>query len=808
MLSKRDTPPTDAWNPAVSQIDQSPIQVVEEEALDSSATINFLDRLHPNQDRTLTSFKPRPSAVTLAHTSTDRLNAWVRDKNHQSNVYVLIGQTKATNKKPKKEEMTGSHWLWVDIDPRKGKPLEEERRRILNLLTDGLPLEVPPPTIVVDSGRGYWALWELAETVTDIALIERLNTDLASAVGGDSCHNIDRVMRLVGTVNHRTNQTARVVLDDPERVYQPADFAALMLTGTNVATETAAVEIGEAVCVQDLAELDEWNVPDRVKVIIAKGRDPDRPKQDDDSRSVWVFDACCQLIRCGVPPEVILGILVSPAWGISESVFEQRGGKAVTNPERYARQQIKNAIAAVAQDIPSAGKIDSILSEMNARHAVLLQEGGKTRVLSWEKSELDYSREIPVLQSFEDFRNRYLNRLVQDGTNVNGKPTFKPLGTWWLTHPQRRQFMGLRFLPGEPNEVGGYLNMWRGWAVDPAPGDWSLMRAHLEEVVAAGDQVSSSYILNWIAWAIQNPDQPAEVALVLRGGRGSGKGTLARAIKRLHGQHGLQITSPMQLVGRFNAHLRDCCLLFADEAVAPGDKAAESVLKGLITEPELTIEGKGVNTTQARNQLHIIMASNEDWVVPAGIDERRFAVFEVSDVRAGDHDYFAAIENELQSGGLEAMLYDLLSLDLGSWHPRRDVPQTAGLRRQKDLSLPPAKMVVHNMLREGEVPCKYADDPREGTVFVATRLLAEAVRFDTKQERALGDALRVLAGAGAKGVRHGIDQQQRRGFWLPPLDICRERWEQHLGWQVDWPEDVESWDLGLRQRNVVDDDLF
>src|SRR5690606_3109932 len=103
------------------------------------------------------------------------------------------------------------------------------------------------------------------------------------------------------------------------------------------------------------------------------------------------------------------------------------------------------------------------LEEMNKKHAVLLQEGGKTRVLSWERTELDEDRLVPVLQSFEDFRNRYMHRFVEYPTDKG--VGYKPLGKWWLEHGQRREYLALRFFPGKPEEVDGYLNMWRGWSV-------------------------------------------------------------------------------------------------------------------------------------------------------------------------------------------------------------------------------------------------------------------------------------------------------------------------------------------------------
>ena len=45
----------------------------------------------------------------------------------------------------------------------------------------------------------------------------------------------------------------------------------------------------------------------------------------------------------------------------------------------------------------------------------------------------------------------------------------------------------------------------------------------------------------------------------------------------------------------------------------------------MITEPTLAIERKGQDTETVPNMLHILMASNNQWIVPAGLDERRFA---------------------------------------------------------------------------------------------------------------------------------------------------------------------------------------
>ena len=64
--------------------------------------------------------------------------------------------------------------------------------------------------------------------------------------------------------------------------------------------------------------------------------------------------------------------------------------------------------------------------------------------------------------------------------------------------------------------------------------------------------------------------------------------------------------------------MRHCCMFFADEVMLVSEEQ-EGNLKGMITEPTLPIEAKGVDVVHAENHLHMMMASNKSFVVPAGI---------------------------------------------------------------------------------------------------------------------------------------------------------------------------------------------
>src|SRR6516165_2661509 len=353
------------------------------------------------------------------------------------------------------------------------------------------------------------------------------------------------------------------------------------------------------------------------------------------------------------------------------------------------------------------------LTELNVNNCVVL-DGGKTMVLRFEQVEHIAGGEryvylVPTFLRFGDFRNFYLNRRVQIETQNGTK--WVDLGSWWLEHSHRRQYAGVIFRPAGASIINNRLNLWTGWGVEPKQGDWSLLRRHILETLAAGDKAVYDYIMSWLAWAVQHPGEQAEVALVFIGERGSGKGTLGKALSKIFGQHALHLSSPEHLTGRFNAHLRQCTFLFADEAYGPKDKSAESSLQRLISEDTLTIEQKGRDPIEVPNLLHVMMASNNEWVIPAGAHERRFMVQRVSEVHRQDPAWFAPLYNQMREGRYDAMLFDLLARDLSDWHPR-DIIHTEALTEQQEESLSPLDEWWLELLQTGVLAGADENDPR------------------------------------------------------------------------------------------------
>jgi hypothetical protein len=457
----------------------------------------------------------------------------------------------------------------------------------------------------------------------------------------------------------------------------------------------------------------------------------------------------------------------------------------------------KGQLPAVVPQAPLV-PLDDALVAMNSRHAILENVGGKTVIGCWEQFDDGYFR--LAYHGKDSFLLRYSNATITvDAPDGRGglRPSTMDLAKWWLDHRNRAQYRGVKFRPNGQGVVNGYLNLWRGWGIEPKPGDWSLIQRHITEVIAGGNAEFAEYVLRWIAWAIQNPDKQAEVALVLIGEKGTGKGTLGRCLERIFGSHALQVTDREQVIGRFNGHLEDCILFIADEAYWGGDKRCVGKLQGMITERNLPIERKGFDMYPAKNFLHVLMLAEPGWVIPAGRFERRYAALKVSEVRRGDKAYFKALNRQMDEGGVEAMFYDLLKVALEDWHPR-EIPtallRNEALAEQQTRTLPPWEQWYLSLLREGRLPGAWVKKKKPHIAYTSC-LLSDArkqvPRLKWESDVALTDFLK------EKGCEKHRDSTANAWKFLP-LAEARSAFDQAYGSQKwdnpegEWGDKVEG----------------
>jgi hypothetical protein len=427
---------------------------------------------------------------------------------------------------------------------------------------------------------------------------------------------------------------------------------------------------------------------------------------------------------------------------------------------------------------------DRIIDEFNRKHAVVLL-GGKCVVLN-EVIDPTFNRPDVTFSSIADFKNYYSNQKIFVETDKGTKPI--PKTEIWISSPHRRQHEGIVFSPGK--DIPGHYNLFRGFAVKPVKGDWSLYRDHLKTIIANGVQEHFRYLINWMRRIAQDPggEKPG-TSVVFKGGQGVGKGQAVCQFGEIFGPHFLHITNGLQLTGRFNSHLKDALVVFLDESIWGGDRGAEGVLKGMVTEKYVMVEPKGKDAFAVKNHMNLFIASNSTWVVPAGLEERRFFVLEVSPKRKQDHEYFRAIIEQMTHGGREAMLYDLLEekidIDL------RKIPRTEALLDQVIFSMPTVQKFWLEKLRSG-------NEYRWPEFELCEHLYNDYVEFSNLCgdrikliDRQFGQQLRRLCPSIKRG-RPRIGDERPWVYYLPSLATCRTFFEKAVGVKVDWASEKDE----------------
>ncbi len=696
--------------------------------------------------------------------------------------------------KPSESDVLEMRWIHVDIDPRPKEALAAEQKRI-KMLLDGAS---PKPTLVVFSGGGYQAFWRLEKAIPINGREELYeeaklyNKQMVVNYEADPCQNTDRLMRLPGTVNWPNKRkidkgrsaTLATIKEYNDTSHDIGLFnKAVSVQDKKLLGTTKTVQVsGNVQRLDDLASL-KGKVADNCIRTISHGQDPDDPMRHNGDRSRALWWCVCEMVRGKVDDNTIFSIVTDPEWGISGHVRDQ------PNPEGYAVRQIERAHEeAIAPE----------LVELNDQYATSYV-GEKFRVLQEVHQPGDeYSRILYINKT--DF-NDFMGNRWKTTTNAKGDTVMLELPKWWLRHPHRRTYSGVVFYPGK--ETPGYYNLWRGFAYQAKPGDCSAFLDHVRKNICQGDAGWFKYLVGWMANAVQHPDQPGHTAVVFQGKQGTGKGFFANHFGRLFGRHFLPVRDSNHIFGQFNGHLQECVVLFADESFWVGGRKQASMLKALITEPDIMIEPKNVNAFRSRNCVHLIMASNEDHVVAREDNDRRFFVLEVGDAKMQNSAYFGWIQDKMEAGGYEALLHHLLNYDLTGYDVRK-IPQTEAASAQQDWTRGGMNAWWYEKLHEGRV---FPDQDGWPEYTFKDEILTDLREFyrqhgerDVPSKIALGRFLMKLLPVQGRAYVSGehlvqiapdrsVKQTNPRAYSLGTLDVCRRLWEEAKanGHPVDWP---------------------
>jgi hypothetical protein len=449
------------------------------------------------------------------------------------------------------------------------------------------------------------------------------------------------------------------------------------------------------------------------------------------------YRVAAKCLSLGATPAQTLDLMLSEHWDEGCGWSPERLGEKVEHARRYMLNP-QGADAPEAQfepvDVSSNEHYGDNVSQgvhpldsLNREWALVMTGGGHHML--WETTDAKGNPIVEHVKEGSFHKYHAAKEIVLDK-----RP--EKLTDMWMASARRRTYDGLVFSPERP--VGArWYNLWRGFDYAPVAADKASPRAtaavnawtdHVLNNVCRGDSKLAHWFIGYMAHLIQRPWEKPLVALVLKGRKGTGKNAVIERVGALFHRNLVVADDDRYLVGNFNSHLEACLLLALDEASWAGGKKVEGKLKGIITGSKHMIERKGMEPYQVDNLTRVVIIGNEDWLVPATQDERRYAVFDVGEGDMQKRSFFQEMREGMEANGGEGyglLLAKLQAFDLSTVDVN-DAPKTDGLADQKIESLGPQHSWWLDCLTEGQI--LGGDFAGEWPEFIPTNRLMDAAR--------------------------------------------------------------------------------
>lgn len=445
---------------------------------------------------------------------------------------------------------------------------------------------------------------------------------------------------------------------------------------------------------------------------------------------------------------------------------------------------------AVEPDVANPG---SYLEHMNTEYALIYMEGNHF-ILHETVDEKGFPRRVYLTEA--SFKRRFSPYTVQQG-----KGQARSFAELWLDWKGRREYAGVCFAP-EREPRFNYYNLWRGFTAEPLSYNdatdaqrrgFDLFREHLEKNVCRGDKDLTRWLTGYFAHLVQKPFERPLTTLVFRGRKGTGKNSLVDRVGALLGPtHYLVAHNARYLTSNFNGHMDSCLLLVLDEAFWSGDKTAEGQLKGISTAPTILIERKGKEPYQVDNLMRVVVIGNEDWLVPASTDERRYAVFDMGEGHMQNGKFFEEMRVLLDGGGNRVLLHYLQNFNLAGVNVNV-APVTEALTDQKVASLTPFHQWWMDCLTDGRIVG--SDFGGDWQVELDKDRFRSAFRRYCKDrqissripdDRALGKLLKTCLPSIVTNQKRREGEETVHVYRLPELEQARQEWQTFIGGECSW----------------------
>lgn len=274
----------------------------------------------------------------------------------------------------------------------------------------------------------------------------------------------------------------------------------------------------------------------------------------------------------------------------------------------------------------------------------------------------------------------------------------------WMQSDKRRDVRADQVVFDPSGKCGPEcINLFGGLDMVPMKGNCQPIKDLLEHL-CDGDVDVQAWVLDWIAYPLQNPGAKMPTSIIMHGDEGSGKNLFWEIVRDIYGEYG-SVVGQDQLESKFNDYLSKKLFIIGDEVLSRQEmRHLKGKLKAMISGKTLQIETKMMPVRPEANHVNLVFLSNE--LQPNALDasDRRHLVVWTPVKR--ERAYYQAVVNCSDNGGREAFYHDLLARDLSKFDAFAPPPMTAAKTDLIDLGRPnPERFYL--AWRAGDLPVPF-----------------------------------------------------------------------------------------------------
>ena len=654
--------------------------------------------------------------------------AWVSEANAQGrNCYFHTNVSDVTNKRLSKLDVKAARFAWADIDPDiKQFGSHAKARSYLNSLVPSL---MEHASIIIDSGNGLQVLYRLAPTLDIRDQVSKegyeiLNRAVAKRWNADSTQDCSRILRLPGTLNYpsqakmdkgypSTPSIAKIIYCSANEYTLESIQIALAISPELI--EQARIEYrakskgnksSQAITKIEITK----ELRDRFERFLASNPSAKARYLGstqglvDKSGSAMDMGMATSLIRGGFNIDQIRALLLDWQFGSKNNDRTQDRYWTNIRQNSYARDEeiTQEKIDAFWAQV-KGNPVDRVKTNFTeAATEEYMEPPDAIDLINQEYAWDNLTREI------YDIKNGLYvpaPKFYMHYDNVPYKPSedakATTLGRGWLKSPKRRSVKQLVLAPGKPAALkDGSLNTWRGFTVEPAPGDVTPFIDLINFVLP--NKAEREYCVKWLAKMIQEPGTKFLVSLVVWSiEEGVGKGLLFETVGSLLHQRHFKVVGNEVFNDQFTEWQSQKIFVIADEVSSADKRSTADRIKGWITATENNINIKNTAKFSEPNLIKYVFLSNHPDAVYLNDKDRRFFVAEAPDRKLPD-EIRKSFVTWIKAGGKAHLMDYLLNIDTSQFDPTAPAPMSQSKMGMLDSNKSDLEQWVENALLKAQ----------------------------------------------------------------------------------------------------------